>query len=145
MNIKLIQEYTHFNCWECFKSGMYSNSIQSQETHDLAKKIMSNHVYFGSIMKKVSLDWKNTMLNHLSNVSINRKAFLGQCAMMYFLKSNSKTTKKVWKEITQIQRDLANHQAKKIILHWELNQKSNYMFQDGKKDVTIKEFQTKLL
>lgn len=62
------------------------NKATEETMFSKAVEFTSNHKLYGAAMKKVVYSWNSTMTNHLTNKSINRKAFLGQCAVFYDLK-----------------------------------------------------------
>ena len=111
-----------------------------------AIKFTGNHVLYGNAMKEVVYKWKNTMLNHLSNININRRAFLGHCAVMYKLQIPEYIVRAAWKHLTNKQRILADNEAQKNINEWEIWYKKKLKTTSiyGKKDVIVMEYQMKL-
>lgn len=70
-------------------------------------------------MKEVIAQWPNTMMNSLTNTSINRKAFLGHCAVNYKLGIPEYITRIAWSELTEQQRIDANKEAESCIKKYE--------------------------
>tara|TARA_R100000808_G_C2153197_1_gene163206 strand:+ start:5646 stop:6038 length:393 start_codon:yes stop_codon:yes gene_type:complete len=122
------------------------NSNSEIKMLDLAISFTGNHILYGKEMENVVFKWKNTMINHLTNKSINRKAFLGHCAVFYKHQIPEYITRKAWKHLTKKQQILADNVAHKIIKKWEtmymrkLNNTLNY----GKKDVIKMGYQMNL-
>lgn len=139
-----IQIYHPYYKWECFKSGMWGNS--KNENIDLEKAILftSNHILYGQAMQKVSKSWVYSMENFLTNKNINRKAYLGHCAVMYEKLIPEYITRMAWKYLTDKQRELANNEAQKTIEAWELNRKLKNTSNNGSQDVIQMEYQMKL-
>ena len=112
-----------------------------------AIEFTGNHILYGQAMGKVIYSWNNTMKNHLTNISMNRRAFLGHCAVCYELQIPEYLVRNAWKYLDDEQRRLADLQAEKHIKDWELwymkelKNTLNY----GKNGATKMGFQTKLL
>lgn len=119
MGNRIKQKYIPYWDWECYKSGMWSKVDNEYELLKKAIDFTSNHVLYGKYMNEVIFKWDKTMLNHLSNPMINKKAFVGHCAVCYKLLIPEYITRKAWSYLTDKQRHLANLQAKKAIKKWE--------------------------
>lgn len=110
------QIYKPYWEWECHKNGMYRDATDT----DIKKafQLMKQSSLFSEAMRKVIKEWPDTMLNHLSNESINKKAFLGQCACSYWINVPESATKKAWWILAEEKRTLANREAQKHIDKW---------------------------
>ena len=143
------QVYIKYSKWECYKNGMWSKVSKSVEDEMLKSAIefTSDHILYGNAMNEVIYKWDNTMVNHLTNKSINRRAFLGHCAVYYKIQIPEYIVRKAWKFLTDEQRILADNEAEKAIKNWEIwyTRKLENTLKLGKKDVTTKEYQMKLL
>lgn len=132
--------------WECYKSKMY-NKI-SKEDEDIKKELcfnlMNDTKEFSRSMSDVVKLWNLTMLNHLSNKSLNRKAFVGQCACYYKHQIPEYIARQVWKSLTKEKSILANNEAIKHIKRWEYKIKLNNILNYGNQDVIKREYQMKL-
>lgn len=122
------------------------NKVTEEIYLKAAIEFTSNHTIYGKAMGEVAYLWKNTMENHLTNMLINRKAFIGHCAVFYKLQIPEYIVRMAWKSLTDRQRYLANYAAEQTIKEWELwyMKKLQNTSIHGKKDVTQKEYQTKL-
>jgi len=87
---------------------------------DLPKFNGVYHLEYGSAMKEVITAWPRTMLNSLTNPSINKRAFLGHCAVSFKLGISEAITRAAWKELTDTQRYLADLVAQSTIDEWKI-------------------------
>ena len=142
---RIKQQYTPYYEWECFKNGMWSKVDNEDELIKKAINFTSNHIIYGKYMNEVIFKWDKTMLNHLSNPMINKKAFVGHCAVCYKLKIPEYITRKAWSFLNDKQRYLANLEAQKAIEKWIkwYIKKSKNTSKNGKKDVINMTYQMK--
>ena len=142
------QVYVPYWKWECYKSGMWLkvDKITESKMLDEAIEFTGNHILYGSAMSEVLKLWVNTMKHHLTNKSINRRAFLGHCAVFYKKQIPEYIVRMAWKHLDSNQRLLADLQAEKHIKQWELEymRKSINTSQCGRIDVIKMGYQTKL-
>lgn len=125
------------------------SKVDKQTEIELLKKAIEftgDHILYGSAMKEVAFKWKNSMINFLTNKSINRRAYLGHCAVYYKLQIPEYIVRKAWKELTEKQRILADNVAEQTIKEWELwyIRKSMNILRNGKKNAIKTEYQMKL-
>lgn len=143
------QIYVPYWKWECFKNGMW-DSVNDKKTESLLLKeaieFTGNHVLYGKAMHKAIKTWNYSMLNFLSNKSINRRAYLGHCAVFIEKQIPEYIVRMAWKSLTEKQRILADNEAEKYIKEWEKNYmtKSINTLKNGKKNVIKMGFQTSL-
>ena len=132
--------------WECYKSGMWAKVDKKTEARMLqfAIDFTGDHVKYGKAMVEVSDKWRYSMINFLTNKSVNRKAHIGHCAVFYRLQIPEYITRKAWKQLTEKQRILANLEAEKAIKRWELKRKSSNTSKIGSKNVIKTGYQMKL-
>ena len=119
----MIRVYIPFWFWEDFQNGMWRKLKKENEPEMLKKAIefTGDHIRYGKAMRTVILAWPETMLNSLTNVSINRRAFLGHCACTYAFNCPEYITRMAWRELTDRQRELADRQAQNTIDWWVKN------------------------
>jgi hypothetical protein len=136
------QIYHPFNKWECYKNGMWNKVDKLTESKMLVDAIefTGNHLLYGNSMLDVVDVWEYSLENFLSNLSINRRAYIGHCAVSYELKIPEYITRMAWKELSEQQQILANKQADNTIRKWEQKQKLKNTLRTGKKDVIQMEF-----
>jgi hypothetical protein len=122
------------------------DKITESKMLETAIEFTGNHTLYGNAMRDVVYKWNNTMKNHLTNPSINRRAFLGHCAVFYKLQIPEYIVRSAWKHLTEEQRRLADLEAETTIKEWELwyIRKLESMSNYGKKDVIKMGFQMSL-
>lgn len=120
--VRIKRIYIHHELWEDYINGMWLKVPQEIEELMVLEAVnfTGDSVKYGSAMKDVLHAWPNTMLNSLTNTSINRRAFLGHCAVNYKLKIPEYITRIAWHLLTEKQRNLADLEAEKNIRLWEL-------------------------
>ena len=140
------QKFIPYWKWECYKNKMYDKITKDQEIkkRKLCFNLLNNISEFSLSMNLVIDNWKFTMINHLSNKSINRKAFVGQCAAYYKYQIPEYITRDVWKTINKKNCILANNEAIKHIKKWEYNEKLKTISKCGNLGIIMKEYQMKL-
>jgi hypothetical protein len=107
--------------WEDYLSGMWRKVEPVQESKLLIEVIefTGDWVKYGNAMGEVIDIWPRTMLNTLTNKSVNRRAFLGHCAVQYKINCPEYITRQAWGMLTDKQRFDADLIAEKHIKHWE--------------------------
>lgn len=105
--------------WEDWINGMWAKGDESRLQE--AIEFTGDHVKYGQAMKEVIIAWPRTMLNSLTNNSINKRAFLGHCAVSYKTGIQESITRMAWKELTDQQRYDADKVARETIDEWTNN------------------------
>jgi len=136
------QIYKPYSEWEDWQNGMWSRVDNENDIIKSAIQFTGDHKKYGKSMGEVITAWPNTMLNSLTNQSMNRKAFLGHCACCYRFGWPEYLVRTAWKELTDEQRKLANNEAQTRIDKW-IEQYKNTLT-PGRKDVTQVGYQMKL-
>lgn len=123
----MIRVYINWEYWECYKNGMYRTELKEKFYTKKAVFFMSNANCFGNAMQIVVNKWKNTMAHHLTNNSINKRAFLGQCACSFAINCPEYLVRVAWSQLTDEQRLNANNAAETIINKYcdKINEKQN--------------------
>lgn len=106
--------------WEDFHAGMWRKVHPHEEAKMLkiAVDFTGDHVRYGSAMKEVVDAWPRTMINSLTNRSINKRAFLGHCAVCFKLGIPEYITRAAWKELKPRQQELADKVAQETVDQW---------------------------
>lgn len=110
---RLFKKYTE---WEDYKNGMYE--MYKTEDEDLIRKsvyLLTNSVLFLEACKLVVKDWKITTSVHLTNNTINKKAWIGQASCNYLYKVPELLTRVAWGKLTKEQQETANNIAETVI------------------------------
>lgn len=118
--MKITQIYTPYWEWEDWVNGMWS-TISTDEQLKQAIEFTGDTELYGMAMGEVATAWPRTMLNSLTNPSINKRAFLGHCAVSYVINIPEHVTRAAWKFLTDKQRIDADAVAQKTIDTWKEN------------------------
>lgn len=110
---RLFKKYTD---WEDYKNGMYE--ISNLDDTDLIKKsvnLLSDSDLFLSTCKLVVKEWPVTSSVHLTNNTINKKAWLGQASCNYLYNVPETLTRMAWGLLDCTFQDKANAIAETVI------------------------------
>ena len=103
-----------------------------------AISVTGDHEKYGSYMRRVIREWPISCENALTDMSINRKAWVGHAAMALGFQIPENIVRKAWGIITNEQRKLANAQAVHAIELWELdNTENTSLYQQMGKQVLL--------
>ena len=125
MKLLIDQIYHPYWKWEEVEFNMWGSVADDKTFLKEAVIFTGDHELYGSWMKRVIDDWKFSCEHNLSNLTQNRKAWLGHAACAYSFKCPEDIVRKAWWLITEEQRILANVQAQKNIEIWEKRQCQN--------------------
>jgi hypothetical protein len=116
----MIQVYIPYWEWEDWKNGMWRKLSANEELSMINVAILftGDHIKYGSAMSEVINLWPRTMLNSMTNTSINRRAFLGHCACQYKINCPEYITREAWHRLNDKQRFLADKIAQETINKW---------------------------
>ena len=96
-----------------------------------AIQFTSDHKLYGRYMLKVIEKWPVSCENALTDLTINRKAWIGHAAVALALRCPEYIVREAWGHLTNEQQLLANAKAERAIQIWEYNYlKSNGIYQD---------------
>lgn len=139
--------YHHYEMWEDWKFGFYDN-VTGSKTNFFKSKCIEMFNDFELTKKYMDLvieKWKFSCEHNLSNLSMNRIAYIGQAACCIYAGVPNLITMNCWSTLDLEVRNRSDIYAKKTILKWEQNLKLNNMLMNGRKKDMIKEYQTSLL
>ena len=113
--------YHHYNKWEEIKAGMWKKVDSRERMKHLkaAVEFTGNADVYGSWMVKVLDAWPISCEQNLSNLTINRKAWIGHAACCLALGCPEDITREAWHQLTEKQQDEANEKARQAIVLWE--------------------------
>lgn len=77
-----------FEKWECFKAGFYATTkdgMTKSQCEEAYRDFLMDDEKFRETLEKVITEWKFSCEHYLTNVSMNRIAWLGQAALCYAL------------------------------------------------------------
>lgn len=107
--------------WEDFNHGMYEPPSASAlpQLCSKAMGILADHEAFAVACVRVCAEWPVATAVNLTNVSTNRRAWLGQAACSLVHGVPEIATRAAWKELTDEQRVQANRIADEAIREYE--------------------------
>lgn len=112
--------FHHYDKWEDYHAGMYDESKDGRaERVQQAAEILGTPDICRKAMEKVVSEWKISTEYNLSNLEINRKAWLGQAACCCWGGIHEDETREAWGIMTEAQRIEANRIAAEIIKEWQ--------------------------
>lgn len=113
--------YRHYSEWEDYINGMWRKLASSEEDSmlKLAIYFTGNHLLYGKWMISAVDQWPITCEHNLSDLSQNRRAFIGHCAACLGIGSPEYITRMAWGYLTREQQDSANAMADIAIKRWE--------------------------
>jgi hypothetical protein len=116
------QIYHHYQFWEDYQNGMWKGRIVLGEEREkllkLAIEFTGDAKLYGSFMLRVAKEWKFACEHHLTNVGINRKAWIGHAACCLALGCPEDITREAWHHLSKRQQDKANLEADRAIDFW---------------------------
>lgn len=138
--------YHPYWLWECYKNGMWRKESKDYElkVFDSIVEFTGNHILYGQSMIKAVNSWEHSCDNFLTNLSINRLAYIGHAGCCIEKGYPEYLVRKAWKVLTDEQRSLANKQALKSISVWKQKKEYQAILRIGKTNVTKEEYQMKL-
>lgn len=72
--------------WECYKAGFYATTKEGMTERECEQeyyKLLTDENLFRETLQKVITEWKFSCEHYLTNISMNRIAYLGQAALCY--------------------------------------------------------------
>lgn len=135
------QIYHPYHLWEDWQNGMWQtgNKDRLQE----AIEFTGDHELYGKAMNRVINEWPYSCEHFLSNLSINRKAWIGHAAVSLETGIEENITRMAWGHLTEKQQNDANLQAHRNILIWERKQRLSNTLKHGNKGATSRGYQTR--
>lgn len=100
---------------------MWRKATRIEEEEILPKAIdfTGNAALYGSFMVRVTRQWPFSCEHNLTDVAMNRRAWLGHAACCMAIGCPEYITRRAWWMLTQAQRDAADAEADKAIRSWE--------------------------
>lgn len=117
--------YHRYEKWECFKNGFFRN-VSGEEKKELSKKVIElfeDSKKTKEFMLKVINEWVFSCEHNLTNISLNRVAWLGQSACCIYAKIPYSLTMENWRYVSEDKRKVACEIAEKIIKEYESKNK----------------------
>lgn len=116
---KIWHPYTE---WEDYKNGMWRSVTSKERTRFLRKAIdfTGDAKLYGSFMQRVIIEWPVSCEHNLTDVGMNRKAWVGHAATCLAIGCPEDITRSAWGYLSAQQQDDANAEAQAAIDAWEL-------------------------
>lgn len=115
--------YHRYENWECFQAGFFRN-VSGDEKKRLEQKVIelfscaTKTEYF---MRRIVAEWINSSEHNLTNLALNRVAWLGQSACCFYAKIPYSITMNNWRFVPDENKVIACNIAEKIIKEYELS------------------------
>jgi hypothetical protein len=130
--------YHPYDLWEENKYNMWGHAENKKEMLGRAIDFTGDHELYGEWMRAVVRDWKYSCENALTDMSQNRRAWIGHAAVAYAIQCPEDITRQAWGRLTKKQQDLANSEADKAIYEWENKRKNKRLYRDVGTQVLFK-------
>lgn len=125
--------YHSYDKWECYQNGMYDTTTRFMDDSSLENEcvvMLSCPEWLYETMSFVTSNWFYGCEQHLTNLSRNRQAWLGQAACCLLHGAPEYITKRAWHKLTPEQQEAANKVADEVIEVWEqLHQRGYWKWQ----------------
>jgi len=118
--------YHPWNLWEDYENNFYDN-CSGVEKEEKAKKVIemfNSESLTRECMFYVVDNWRYSMEHNLTNNSMNKIAYIGQCACCYFGNIPNTITMECWSKLTNDVKERSNRIAKEAIDRWSENNKT---------------------
>ena len=116
---QLIRTYHPYWKWEETRFNMWGKVNDREYFLKKMIEFTGNHNKYGNAMLKVIREWKYSCEHNLSDISQNRRAWLGHAACALKYKCPEDIVRQAWSYLSDEQRILANEKADKAINYWE--------------------------
>ncbi len=115
--------YHRYEYWEDYKAGFYNNisGINKELMINKVVELFSSSELTEKYMILVIEKWKYSCEHNLTNLSLNRIAYLGQSACCIYSAVPSSITMEAWHLVSEENKKKANEIAKKIINSYDKN------------------------
>lgn len=114
--------WRHYTDWEEIDAGMWVPVRAGKERTILVRRAIAftgNAERYGEAMLRVVREWPNSCEHNLTDLSQNRKAWIGHAAACLEIGVSEDVTREAWRHLSDDQRDAANAKATEAILAWE--------------------------
>lgn len=122
-----------FDKWECHKAGFYATSFEGKtktECNAMYREFLSDLPRFEAALEAVTSQWKYSCEHYLTNIAMNRIAWLGQAAMCFATGVPSEF-RGGFSLLTKKQQEQANEMALKYLNKW--------LFVNGRTPISMNE------
>lgn len=109
-----------YESWECHKAGFYATTkdgMNRQQCEEEYRKLLTDEDAFATALHGVILEWKHSCEHYLTNVAMNRIAWLGQASLCY-AKGIPSCFRGGFSLLTEAQQEAANNLALVYLNRW---------------------------
>lgn len=109
-----------FDEWECYKAGFYATAVNGKTQEECEREyaeFLRDESKFALSCERVISEWKNSCEHYLTNVAMNRIAWMGQAAACISEGLPSKYCAG-YNLLSDEEKDIANNTALKFINKW---------------------------
>lgn len=117
MTIK--RQYLPWWEWEEAKTNMWGSVTDRQSYLEKAIEFTGDAEKYGGYMMSVIREWPNSCLHNLSNLTQNRRAWVGHAACALAFDCPEDIVRQAWSFLTEEQQIAANRKADEAIEQWE--------------------------
>jgi hypothetical protein len=112
--------YHPYNLWEDYINGFYDNcsGFKKQDYINGILEMFNSAELTEMYMQKVIDEWVYSCEHNLSNVSLNRIAYIGQSACCLYCGAPSTITMEAWSLLSKETQNRSNLIAEKILNNW---------------------------
>lgn len=103
------------NKWECYLNGMYERDCPKMEGVNRCYGLLTAPPIFKETLEKMKIECPITMQVHLTNPTINQRAFLGRAACNFKFGYSDDYVRLTWNLLTLDEQNRANDVAQKFI------------------------------
>lgn len=106
--------------WECFKAGLYAthkDGMTKAECEEAYRSFLADSDLFSEALEHVITEWQHSCEHYLTNVAMNRIAWLGQAAACYALSIPATFRGGFW-QLSPEQQQTANEVALTYLNKW---------------------------
>lgn len=115
------QFFAHYKLWECYQNGMYKIVPYDQNEINKSINVLRSCDYFEEAMNNILAKWVVSHKVHLTDLSINRRAYLGRAGCCISKGVPEILTRYAWNCLTEKEQNRANELANKVIKNFESN------------------------
>lgn len=121
--------YHHYEKWEDWKAGFYNACSGKIKEEKISKVIemFNNEFLTRKFMLKVIDEWVYSCEHNLSNLSLNRIAYIGQAACCLYSEIPCSVTMEAWSLLSKEVQDRSDLIANEILTLWEVKQKNKQL------------------
>lgn len=117
--------YHQYHLWEDYKNGMYKDAnIIDKDIHVFKSiNLLKDTQMFYDVCVKLIIEWPYSSEENLTNLSKNRRAWLGAAACSFNHKCPEYLTRVAWSLLNELDKQKANIVADKVIKEYEAKNK----------------------